>query len=260
MDSKYVEIGDTRTRLQAILHTVGIILLAFVFGLVIADVLTAILAEFVTIATSEGEFLPHISAVRTIAQFVGFMLAVVVYLEWRDERSLIPVAWPTLRSTGLIVAGFLTLFVLNIAFGLLLSYFGIDVAQNSVIDMGNRNPVFFLYMIPISLLFVGPAEELLFRGVIQELFKRAYGLVPGILIASALFGMIHVVALLGESPRAIVAYLAVAGLLGVVLGTLYEITSNIVVPAVIHGVYNALLFAIAWANATYDLGQAAVVL
>lgn len=105
-------------------------------------------------------------------------------------------------------------------------------------------------MIPITVLFVGPGEELLFRGVIPGLFRRAYGPVPAIVIASGLFDVAHYAALAGSDKR---TYIVVTILLGLLLGGLYEQTDNVLVPIVVHGIYNAILFAGQWAVAVNDI-------
>jgi hypothetical protein len=117
-----------------------------------------------------------------------------------------------------------------------------------VVVTGQQDPRFFLYMIPVSLLFVGPFEELVFRGVVQGVFRRRYGGAVAIGAAATLFGVAHLVALTGSGSR--VSYLAVAAILGLVLGYVYERTENLAVPAVIHGGYNALLFSVQYVAAT----------
>jgi membrane protease YdiL (CAAX protease family) len=42
-------------------------------------------------------------------------------------------------------------------------------------------------------------------------------------------------------------------LLGLILGGLYERTDNILVPIVVYGIYNAMLFAGQWAIAVNDI-------
>lgn len=105
-------------------------------------------------------------------------------------------------------------------------------------------------MVPISLLLVAPGEELIFRGVVQGLFRRAYGPVPAILITSALFGVAHYLALSGSGK---LVYVAVAAILGLVLGTVYELSDNLVVPTLAHGVWNSYLFLGQWVLLTYDI-------
>lgn len=260
MDSKYVEVGDFDTRLRAAGHSIGVVVAAFlVGGFVLSTVGVLLLTPFVDIRLPNGGLTPLANAVGMSWQFIGFILVVVAYLHRYKEWSLIGVRFPTLRDLGYVVGGFLALLTLNAILSVIISVIGVDIAQNSVVGMGQENPKLFLYLIPINLLLVGPGEELLFRGVVQRLFKRAYGVVPGILIASAFFGIAHFVATLGQGASGIVTYLAVAAVLGVVLGTVYELTNNIVVPAVIHGLWNAMQFAAQWYIATHDVPEQVLV-
>lgn len=256
MDTEYVDVADSETRLRAVVHGLGIVVAAFlVGGLVLSTVGVLLLAPFVDITLPDGSLTPIANAVGMASQFVGFIAVVVAYLYWRDEWSLIGIRLPTLRDLGLVVGGFLALFILSALLSVIISAIGVDIAQNAVVGMGQENPELFLYLIPINLLLVGPGEELLFRGVVQRLFKRAYGVVPGILVASAFFGVAHFVATLGQGAGSIATYLAIAAILGVVLGTVYEVTNNIIVPALIHGLWNSMQFAAQWYTATHDLPQ-----
>lgn len=85
-------------------------------------------------------------------------------------------------------------------------------------------------LVAISLL-AGVAEELLFRGVIQVSLQQLLGPVGGLLVASALFGAAHWIS---------VAYVAFASLMGLYLGLLYWMTGNLLVPVIIHGLYDFL--------------------
>jgi membrane protease YdiL (CAAX protease family) len=134
--------------------------------------------------------------------------------------------------------------------GIVITAIGADQAQNTVVTMGQQNPELFLLMIPITILFVGPGEELVFRGVVQGLFRRRYGAVPAIVIASILFGVAHYTALAGGGK---LTYIIVTILLGLILGGLYERTNNILVPIVVHGIYNAILFGSQWIIAVNEI-------
>jgi membrane protease YdiL (CAAX protease family) len=83
---------------------------------------------------------------------------------------------------------------------------------------------------------------------VQGLFRRAYGVKLGLVIASLLFGVVHYVALAGTGSRLV--YIVVAGILGLVLGALYEKTQNLIVPIIVHGAYNTVIFYTAYVAAT----------
>ena len=89
----------------------------------------------------------------------------------------------------------------------------------------------------LSILIVGPTEELLFRGVIQTRIRETFGVPVGIPLATALFALIHV---FGFSTLAGgVLGVSVLFLSGLVLALAYEYTDNLVVVAVMHGLFNA---------------------
>ncbi|MDD3107799.1 MAG: type II CAAX endopeptidase family protein [Alistipes sp.] len=75
-------------------------------------------------------------------------------------------------------------------------------------------------------------EEILFRGIIQGSLTRRYGAWRGILIASALFGIIHGI------PQQILN----AFFIGVILGFIYERTGALLPVILIHGFNNALSY------------------
>jgi hypothetical protein len=85
----------------------------------------------------------------------------------------------------------------------------------------------------------GLGEEFLFRGLIQGLAIRWLGVVGGLLVASALFGLAHLIS---------VTYALLAALLGLYFGLLLLATGNLLVPAIAHGLYDliALVLIIRW--------------
>ncbi|MFB6107933.1 MAG: lysostaphin resistance A-like protein [Haloplanus sp.] len=189
----------------------------------------------------------------SVLQFVGFGVGVGVYLAITDDWDLLQVRRPTLTEAGWMAGGVVLILVAQATIGQALSILGVQVAQNEVVVAGQQDPRFFLYMIPVSLLLVGPFEELVFRGTVQSILRRTWGSSVAVVVASVLFGLAHWVALTGGGGSR-VPYITIAAMLGLVLGFAYERTRNLLVPAVVHGVYNSVLFAIQYAAATRMLG------
>ena len=154
---------------------------------------------------------------------------------------------PTIRDAGWTVGGILAFFVLYGALNLVISTLGVPVAKNQVAQVGAQNPEVLLLLVPFSLLFVGPGEELLFRGLIQGTLRRAFRPWRAILLASTIFAVSHATALSGDGQ---LTYMAIVFVLALVLGAVYEHVENLVIPAMIHGVYNAVLFAALYFQAT----------
>ena len=213
------------------------VVLGAVFGASLVVSPAATLARTAGVAADSAE----LAVVRTVAQFLGFGLACAVFVYYADARGLIGARVPSLREAVLVVAGVVTLLALQFALLIGLSQLGLETGQNRAITTDGRQPVYFLYMIAVSILFVGPAEELLFRGVVQGQVRRVAGPVAAVAFASLVFGAIHFASVTGGVGGQ-AAYILVAALLGVLLGVLYEATGNVVVPALTHGLYNAVLF------------------
>jgi hypothetical protein len=75
----------------------------------------------------------------------------------------------------------------------------------------------------------GLGEELLFRGVLQAWLVGFSGPVAGVLLASALFGLVHAV-----TP----AYFVLATAMGLYLGVLYHLTGSLLLVALVHALYD----------------------
>ena len=87
----------------------------------------------------------------------------------------------------------------------------------------------------ILALIAGIAEELLFRGVIQPWIEQFWGVTAGLVISNCIFGLVHAVTPL---------YALLAGLVGIYLGLSlnYGTEKNLLVPIIIHGLYDFLAF------------------
>lgn len=75
----------------------------------------------------------------------------------------------------------------------------------------------------------GLAEELLFRGVLQAWLVGLTGPWAGVLFASLLFGLVHAV-----TP----AYFALATIMGLYLGALYQLTGDLLLVSMVHAFYD----------------------
>jgi len=85
--------------------------------------------------------------------------------------------------------------------------------------------------------FVGIAEELLFRGLIQRDLAGAFGWKWGLFAASVLFAVMHLT--WRSVPE--LGFVFIAGL---ILGALYLKTKSLVAPIVAHGINNVILVSV----------------
>ncbi|MFB6093205.1 MAG: lysostaphin resistance A-like protein [Haloquadratum sp.] len=186
-------------------------------------------------------------ALRSAFQFVGFGVAGVGYLLATGQTDLLSIRFPTRRDLVWLALGLFGLLALYGGITVVLDALGIEGADSAIVAQGTDQPVYFLYLVPVTVLLVGPAEELIFRGIVQGLFRRAYGPAFAIAAASAVFAAIHVTSYSGDG---LLATLATVLVLGATLGTVYERSGNLAVPAVVHGLFNTVQFVAVYATTT----------
>mgnify|MGYP000091375416 CR=1 FL=1 len=170
-----------------------------------------------------------------VLQNVGFV-AVALAAAWLLGGDLVRARIPTradLGWTALALAGSLSLLVVVFV----LDAVGVPVSENAVSEVRLAHPVLSLYLVPVALFFVGPGEELVFRGVVQGIFRRAYGENTGILLGALVFGAFHLLAITGPGQF---VYVGVAALIGALYGYAYERTGNVVVVILAHGGHDAV--------------------
>ncbi|WP_135825230.1 CPBP family intramembrane glutamic endopeptidase [Halorussus ruber] len=186
-----------------------------------------------------------------MGQGVAFGAFALGYLTYTDRGlGFIRARFPTLRDVGWSVGGLVALFAGLIALSALFSAFGVQSASNTVEQFGEQDPTVFLLLVPLSFLFIGPGEELLYRGVVQGRLREAFGPWVAIGAASFIFAVVHIFSLQGQGK---LAYLAILLVLSPILGLAYERTENLVVPSLIHGGFNAVQFYVAYLGATGGL-------
>ncbi|MGR9014938.1 MAG: CPBP family intramembrane glutamic endopeptidase [Gammaproteobacteria bacterium] len=81
----------------------------------------------------------------------------------------------------------------------------------------------------------GLSEELLFRGVIQPWIESSWGMSAGLAVSNIIFGLVHALTPL---------YAVLAALVGIYLSLAMDYSGdrNLLVPIVIHGLYDFLAF------------------
>jgi len=98
--------------------------------------------------------------------------------------------------------------------------------EQFILPLFTRAPVGSVMLVAV---LAGVGEELLFRGVIQDGLAIHFGPVIGLILASLLFGLAHAV-----TP----AYFIIASFMGAYLGWLYLHTGNLLVPIIVHALYD----------------------
>jgi hypothetical protein len=231
--------GGVRAAARAALVAVGLTVLGLLVGTLLG--LLPVLAEF--LRTGEATLTPAILVLSTLLTMGGYAAVGLWYV--RRYGVALPTRRPTRRDAAWILGG-TVLALVGVTVSLFaLGALGIEAAPNAIGVAGEAAPVVFLALAVVSILAVGPAEELLFRGAIQGRLRETVGPVGAILGAGALFASVHAVAVVG-TLGATVTSVAVIFVVSSVLGVAYERTRNVVVPMLLHGLYNATLFTVAY--------------
>lgn len=182
---------------------------------------------------------------------LGFAGVGIAALRYRGlGLGYIGVEVPTVRDLAWIGGGFVLTIAAAMTGAALVTLTGAPTANNQIAEFGLDNPELLLVLIPISILVIGPSEELLFRGTIQNTLRETFGPVMAVVLASALFAGVHFLALTGGTGGRLVS-IGVLFFPSLVLGAAYERTRNLVVSAAIHGIYDATLFGLLYIVVLY---------
>lgn len=234
---------DTGTRVGRSIAVAGVLgFLGLFGGLVVATLAFEIIVAFVP---SLEDSLPARNAILTLGQGIGIVIVAGVYLlsnrrSWSFLRVEFPDLWDALVTVGTVVG----LFVILAGMLELLAVFDVATTEHGMAETAREDPRVLLPLIPLSLLVTGPAEELLYRGVIQTRLREAFDANSAVIVASTIFALVHVPAYMAGSGLGIELAVTIATLfvLGAILGAVYEWTENLAVPIVAHGVYNAVTY------------------
>jgi membrane protease YdiL (CAAX protease family) len=238
-----VVLDDPHSRLRAL----GVALLIAAAGLGLGVALVLGVGSLLRALGREPS--PLVLLVLSLVSIQGVAFGGVALLSLRlrgREIGSVGVRVPSLWDLLIAVGGYATAFLAAIGGAVLVSVTGAPAGENQVGEFAAADPSVLLWLIPASFLLIGPGEELLFRGIVQGRLRETFDPVPGVVLASALFAAVHYLALTGGAGGRLVT-IGVLFFPSLVFGSVYEVTDNIVVPALVHGAYNATLFALAYA-------------
>lgn len=181
--------------------------------------------------------------------FVGFFLVGGVYLRWTDR------SWDWLDLEKPSRQGWLHIgigIVVSIAFVLIVGgiamLLDLPSSENQVMTLIGDDPNMVLIMIVIVFLLNAPAEEFLFRNVIQKRLYAAFDRTQAVIVASVIFAVVHIPSY-GLATDGSIAPLGAIGVSlavvfggSIIFGYLYARTDNLMVPIAAHAGFNAIQF------------------
>ena len=232
---------------------VGTAILLGVLGPLIA-LTSGILVFAIGSAVGGLSIVANVALTLFFGQYVAFGGLAIVYLTWRgfDRSGIISylgVRRPSLKEIGLVIGSWVVILITIMVISIVVQLLGTDTAANQSAELAMGNPAIIPLFIAASFLVIGPCEELLYRGVVQGRLRETLPAAPSILIASGIFAFIHVMALTG-GVSARLTTVTILFFPSLIFGAVYEYTDNLVVPALLHGLHNAVIFTILYITVT----------
>lgn len=251
---KYIKgIPIPLTRNDEQINDIGLAAALAVTGMVVG--ISVQLLVFVSIEFSPVELPESISNVALLVSlFIGLGLTAAAYLIMTErEFSFIRLKFPTLKEVGFAVAGVFAMFAALLAIGVIIDTLGADAAEHGTVETIQKDPNLALYMAVLSIIAIGPAEETLFRGVIQTRLKNSFSVWGAIISTNIIFALVHIPAYggLGSGAQELATTLVILFTISLVFGWLYERTNNLFVPMFTHGLYNSILFTFVYISTQY---------
>lgn len=223
---------------RAVTVVIALLVAGVLLGLIPAA-LGAIAIGRMGYALDSGAFV----VVSLAASALGFGVTGLVFVRrWLDGLHVVG---PDRRDVEWILGG--AVGSVAIALGLQVVYVAIGGPSGSalVTDAIGSDPTFAAVYALVSLLVVAPGEELLFRGAMQERMQKAYRPRVATVGASLLFAAPHALNIAGVGVTGLFAALTIF-VVSLIWGEAYHRTGNLVVPVLIHGLYNAGLALVAY--------------
>ncbi len=181
---------------------------------------------------------------------LGFVLSTAGFVVLTGRPwGFIDLRWPTRRDLTYVVAGTVAILVAAMAVQFVLVQFGVEFVEHRVEERARQGDTAIL-AVAFVFAFVanGLGEELLYRNVVQKYFAERFAPAVAITLASIVFALVHFPAYGDPDPIATLGTVTVVFVLSIVLGVAYHRTDNIVVPALIHGGYNAVLWVLVFVS------------
>ncbi|WP_265110235.1 CPBP family intramembrane glutamic endopeptidase [Halosolutus halophilus] len=237
----YFGIGGHGLKVRSLRIT--LLLVVGLTGLIAAQVAMLLLALPVLLVADSLSQLQRV-AISQFGMALGTAVVAGGYLAFREyDLSYLDLRLPTIRQVVWTVGGLVVLFGTLFSISVLFQSAGVESADHGTAQQAQENPEIMLVLIPAAILIIGPFEELLYRNVIQKSLYETFSRYGAVVAGSVIFAVVHVLAYGTAGAGQIIASLTVIFGLSIVLGTLYERTDNLLVPALVHGLYDAILFA-----------------
>jgi membrane protease YdiL (CAAX protease family) len=181
----------------------------------------------------------------------GFVLAPLIIYALTKKDTLGFLGFKDKIDLRILLYGLLLpIALLASAFGVVYVYitlFGVPQIPDTGVSLDPGNSIFEFARVALFIFFVNaPAEEIFFRRYLQKELTETAGVGVGLVVSSAIFGVLHFAT---ATITAINAFV-----LGIVLGYVYHRTNSLYTTWIGHGLYHILLVYLAFLLAPFLIG------
>jgi len=209
-------------------------------GILVASIIIVMITLVLGIDYQE---LPFPSSLLSLPITEGLILGITLFFMKQKGSTIKDLGLKMPRLKTILIVSFAAILLIFLAFFISIIeelVLGPDpLAEELLTALLPQNSFQLFLLIGISIFLVGPAEELAFRGFIQRGLENSYGKIPGLMLTSVMFGMLHGL----NSPRAIIP----VTILSLFLGYTWQKTEyNTTACAWMHGLYDAITITLAY--------------
>jgi uncharacterized protein len=206
-----------------------------------------VLRSVVSPLISESSLSP-VSLVVNFLYNYGLALTVGVLFLYLSGRGVayFDVRPLTRRGVGYAVAGVLIHLVAEVGIGIANSLFGLTASGSDSVALilsGGTATIAAGFLLIVF--FAVPAEELFYRNIIQKRLEEGFPSSVAVVLAATLFALSHVPTYYSSNPILMASPFASNLVGGLVYGSIYTRTKNIVPAVLAHALYNTIGFGLA---------------
>lgn len=188
--------------------------------------------------------------------FVGWAAAGAIYLSVTDRGwSYVDLRIPAKRDALYALGGIVAVIVLYFLAVALIQLLSLPTADNQIVEFIGDDTTMILIMIGIVFFFNAPAEEFIFRNIVQKRLYEAFTRMQAVVLASGVFALIHfpVYIVTADELLAVAPSLVIIFAGSLVFGYIYAKTDNLLVPTLAHAAYNSFVFFLLYLAIVYDV-------
>lgn len=214
----------------------GILFITGFIGSLTANIIGAGIVVLLTVSATLELLIP------AVFTFSAFAVIIAVYLGVsRRGLSYIDAYMLTRKDAYTVIGGTITVIGTLVGINGVITVFNLPAADHPLVMEARTNPEILAVLFVIVFTLNAPIEELYFRNILQKRVGEELSPWVAILVTSALFTVFHVPTLLSMTfSIAVIPSLFILFCVSIVFGVVYEETQNIIVPIIVHAIYNAV--------------------